>query len=170
MFCCTRSQPRVLNVIMSLHPQVSVSDTASMRVHVLLLWECSTVFLEVLVMMPARANIPPSAVRYLQGVQHHKEIRFSCGLSFWCTHIIVLSNLQSSSSFPWKHSGSTRNKKWKKKKHSHMMMHVIFEECSSTVYSSGCDYMKLHFHIVCFYLWHKQRHNIKFPAKRLFNI
>lgn len=52
-------QSRVLDVIMSLYPQVSVSDPASVCVHVLLLWEHCTVLMKVLVTMPALANVPP---------------------------------------------------------------------------------------------------------------
>lgn len=65
MFPCTSFQPRVLGVITSLQPQVSVSDPASARLHVLLLWERSTVLLEVLVTVTALADIPPGAMLHL---------------------------------------------------------------------------------------------------------
>lgn len=110
MFRCTSLQSWVLDVIMSLYPRVSVSDPASARVHVLLLWECSTVLLEVLVTILALANVPPGAMLHLRIARHHDEIRFSCRLSFWCADIIVLYNLQ----FRWKHSSSTSNNIWKK--------------------------------------------------------
>lgn len=173
MFLCISFQRWVLDVIMSLHPQVSVSDPASVHVHVLLLWERSTVLLEVLVTVPALANVPPGAMFHLWCAEHHNEIRFSCSVSYWCADVIVLYNLQHRSPFPWKHLESTRNKIWKI--HSHMMMHVIFAEwISSTVYSSGCYHMRLHFHIAwlfllfVFYLWLIHAQSIKLPGRRLY--
>ncbi|KAF5894786.1 pseudouridine synthase [Clarias magur] len=61
--CIMLLQSQVLDVIMSLYPQVSVSDPASgMCARVIIVGTPHTVLLKVLVTMPALADVPPGTL------------------------------------------------------------------------------------------------------------